>query len=345
MTRSLIISIFLILTGCIDRFEFEADESQETPVINGFITNEEKIHKIILTNSIQFSNEKNPMLSGATVYVSDNEGNRYNFVEIQLGQYHSINRFRAEANRSYHLTIDIPGAGTFTSEPQQFIDYPPIETAGWEEAAVTRIRKTDNQIREEVGVNIYSDLENNTGEEHYYKFEIIPTWVFEAPFARTGSPVKRCYIDDLNNTFTVVKEKAGKEKFVIDFFPMSDKFRYGQSFLIQKLGMTKAAYDYWSKVKLQSDYNGTIFDPPPFSIDGNMVNTQDPSRRMLGFFGVYSESTTRIFIRREDLSYSWEYYISQCGAFSPPRRLCRDCLAYPTLSGEVTNQTPTYWVE
>ena len=71
--------------------------------------------------------------------------------------------------------------------------------------------------------------------------------------------------------------------------------------LVKQYAISQAAYDFWKLQEDQSENAGTLFDPIPAKIPGNISNPDDPGEPVLGFFEASGVSTSRIFISNEIL--------------------------------------------
>jgi hypothetical protein len=65
---------------------------------------------------------------------------------------------------------------------------------------------------------------------------------------------------------------------------------------VKQLSLTREAYNYWSSIKEQIVSSGSIFEPPPFAIIGNMTNTSNAEDPVFGYFGASSISKKDIII-------------------------------------------------
>lgn len=54
---------------------------------------------------------------------------------------------------------------------------------------------------------------------------------------------------------------------------------------VRQYSLTQAAYQYWTLFEQQCTRSGTIFDPQPASIEGNVRAVDDTTKLALGFFG------------------------------------------------------------
>jgi hypothetical protein len=113
-------------------------------------------------------------------------------------------------------------------------------------------------------------------------------------------------------------------------------------------GLTKEAYDYLGKMKKNTEQIGSIFDPQPSYLTGDIQCISDPSEKVIGFisFGVIREK--RVFISPFEISKinkNW-FYTHYCEYLEPNQDSIRERkLPYPpdcyTCSG--TQIKPSYW--
>jgi hypothetical protein len=73
---------------------------------------------------------------------------------------------------------------------------------------------------------------------------------------------------------------------------------------LKQIGISKEAYRFLRLVKQQTEISGSVFDPPPASIRGNMISLDNPDEVVLGYFIAGGESTRRLYIRKSDLTFN-----------------------------------------
>ena len=83
--------------------------------------------------------------------------------------------------------------------------------------------------------------------------------------------------------------------------PESSRLVAKYSLLVRQFALTKEAYDYWEQIRKNTENIGTLFDPQPTSVTGNLKNTTNPAEPVLGFFSVQTVAEKRIFISRDQL--------------------------------------------
>jgi hypothetical protein len=83
----------------------------------------------------------------------------------------------------------------------------------------------------------------------------------------------------------------------------------GQLFVeIRQLSLSREAYQFWQRFAEQQNRTGSIFDPLPATIAGNITNADDENDQALGFFGASAISRKRITIAADTLQLFPSYY-------------------------------------
>jgi hypothetical protein len=107
--------------------------------------------------------------------------------------------------------------------------------------------------------------------------------------------------------------------------------------------LSPEAYKYWNKVSQLITQSGSVFDPPPGVIRGNITNLSNPEELVLGYFYAAPEDTTRVKVYASDfLPYEINPYCGAPGLPPIPRPAeCCNCTILPGASTE----KPFYWEE
>jgi hypothetical protein len=71
---------------------------------------------------------------------------------------------------------------------------------------------------------------------------------------------------------------------------------------VTQFGLSEQAFEYWQQLRKNANQLGTIFDPLPSQVTGNMHDLSHPERPVLGLFSVASPSRKRIFIRNQQVA-------------------------------------------
>jgi hypothetical protein len=76
----------------------------------------------------------------------------------------------------------------------------------------------------------------------------------------------------------------------------SEKISVRYSVLMKQAAISKSAYEYLALMKKNTESLGTIFDPQPSELRGNISNIADPSEIVIGYVMVSSLEEKRLFI-------------------------------------------------
>lgn len=71
---------------------------------------------------------------------------------------------------------------------------------------------------------------------------------------------------------------------------------YNWIFTLEQFGLSKATYDFYTKLNQQFRANGNLFDPVTAQVESNVHCVNDPTKLVLGFFDVSSYSRTRYYM-------------------------------------------------
>jgi len=154
---------------------------------------------------------------------------------------------------------------------------------------------------------------------------------------------RRCYVKvnlDLNDVRIFdASELSGDLLYDQVIAETEYDFRFGEQFCLHILqfSISEEEYEYWSNVRDLIDIDGSLFDPPPGTLVGNIFNVDDPNDVPVGYFSVASVQLHRQFVNHLDVGVSVR---DKCGGF---RRFvpfgCDDCL----LLNNSTLVKPDYW--
>ncbi len=110
----------LLFIGCTKQINVDLKNAPPEIVIEGIVSNSASA-EVSITKSVQFSsNNTFPKVSGATVSITDDQGNKYNLSETQPGLYTNKNLIGIPGH-TYNLTVNAEGKDYTASSqmPQQ----------------------------------------------------------------------------------------------------------------------------------------------------------------------------------------------------------------------------------
>ncbi|UOG75327.1 DUF4249 domain-containing protein [Hymenobacter tibetensis] len=298
----------LLMPGCIDPYMPEAiSTTTNFLVVDGFI-NSDGITTINLSRTYDISSSATPpKVTRATVYIEEDGGVRYNLRESSPGIYTSPN-LRLNAAKNHRLHILTSDSKDYASEYTAVKTTPPIDNITW--------RAVDT------GLNIYVNTHDDTNKTQYYRWEFEETWEIATPYSpfieyRNGqiqsitTPYPRlCWSNaksadiKISNTTRLTKDVISD--FLLRSFPTtSELFNRRYSILVKQYAQTAEEYMYWDLLRKNTEQIGTLFDPLPAQLTGNIRCLNDQAELALGYVGVHSVQEKRIFIARPELPSTW----------------------------------------
>jgi hypothetical protein len=74
-------------------------------------------------------------------------------------------------------------------------------------------------------------------------------------------------------------------------------------FTTYQSSITRDAYDYWKKINVLATQVGSIFDPPPSRVEGNIYSVANPDQYALGYFQAANQTMHRFFTISQDVPF------------------------------------------
>ncbi|HEX8425932.1 DUF4249 domain-containing protein [Hymenobacter sp.] len=297
----------LSLPSCIDPYMPDAISSDKSYlVVDGFI-NSNGVTTINLSRTYDIQSGAAPPKEGrATVYIEEENGTRNQLRESSPGTYTS-NNLRLNTAKRYRLYISTAGK-VYTSDFTAVKVTPPIDDITWR--AVN------------TGLNIYVNSHDDTNLTQYYRWEYEETWEIVTPY-NPGIEYKNGVIQDITVDYplicwgtsrsvdikvsnTVRLSRDVVSNYLLHSYPTtSERLRGTYSMLVKQYAQTADEYQYWDLLKKNTENIGTLFDPLPAQLTGNVRCVDDASELALGYVGVHSVEVKRLFIRNSELPRTW----------------------------------------
>lgn len=255
--KILILTIGLFLTSCEDVIDVDLDTAAPRLVIDASIDwerntigNEQKIK--LSTTTGYYSNEF-PIVSGATITVSNSTGNIFNFIETSIAGEYICTDFIPEIGETYTLTINLNGEIYTAMETL-------IETANIEDNIVQS--NSGGITGDEIEITYY--YQDNVNEENYYLHRTITPHVAFPEF-RAGN--------DEFSQGNLISESYSNEDLNI-----------GDNVNIKLYGISRRYYEYFNKLILASGGDTGPFPSTPVAVRGNIINQTNFNNFAFGYF-------------------------------------------------------------
>lgn len=373
MRRRLLLLTMLAgtLAGCREDFilpDTQADAS--VLVVEGDIIVGGGVENVIRLTRLRnlYQPNENPV-AGAKVDVVAGNGTTWTLTEKSPGNYASTALL--PANQNYTLRI-ATGGKTYETPSQTPVMTPAIDSVTWSQDAAT--------------ARIFVHTRDAANKTRQYRWKYIETWESRAFYETyydfvNGSIITRPVGDQIytcwknaSSSNILIGNSRSLDNDVISYQPVasltkpSEKVYVRYSILVQQMGISREAFDFWDILRKNTELTGTLFDPQPSNLPTNIRCTNDPGAKVIGFISVGTLTEKRLFIlnsaldgwpnRNEVLScdafefsktqaenflrnnatYLPAYFITAGGGFGVAPRGCVDCRL---LGG--TTVKPSFW--
>ncbi len=301
MYRLIVSLLFLaIVVSCIDRVDLPIRTEEPRLVVEGQLTNEAPPYTIRLTYTGKYGgengqNSNDQYVQQARVILADDQGRAVQFISIGQGIYRTVDStFRGQVGRTYGLSVTLGNGKRYLTTPEKMPSVPVIDSVS------ARLSRTTSAIKPFV-IDYSVNTSDPATEKNYYRWTGYgyTTRLSIGDPCSLGSPSfcnYRCWTLVSTNDVNVYNDDA------INGNPLRNRFvlqvpvyALGPQLVeIQQYSMTQANYQFWKLFQQQNARTGSIFDPLPAPVTGNVVNADDPSDRARGYFAVTSITRKRL---------------------------------------------------
>ncbi|MBS1523571.1 MAG: DUF4249 domain-containing protein [Bacteroidetes bacterium] len=289
-------------------------------VVEGSINTGADSTIIHLTHTIPLSSPSgtvSPPELNATVTVESDANATYPLSEIGNGYYASAGLNLSSANK-YKLKIITTGNKIYESDFVPVKNSPPIDSVSYQ------VETTDLRIN----VSTH-DASNNT---RYYRWDYDETWIIHSKYDSqlklitypvdsivlrpASEQIYTCWQSQVSSDI-VLGSTAKITNDILTNYPVtvipstSEKLAERYSILVKQYAMTPDAFNYYQELRKNTESLGTIFDPQPSSLTGNIHCTTNPSEQVIGYITAGSVSKVRIFVDARNLPANANWIPSQ----------------------------------
>lgn len=318
MQKLSIILIVLLLWGCKEAYEPNI-QSPHTGylVVEGFInygTSPTVINlsrTVKLIDTVNFKPENN-----ARVHIEAESGEKIMLTQTSSGVYSAYTNL--SENKKYRLTITTSDQNEYVSEYSQVRNTPDIDSISW--------KQTDK------GLQLHVNTHDKNKQTKYYRWKYDETWEIRSAFENSlkytfddngRARVSFLYPDESSDQ-TIIRcwrnyssaniligssEKLTEDRIYAPVAAIEDgseKVSVKYSINLKQYAMSAHAYNFYLQMKKNTEQLGTIFDPQPTELKGNIVCITNPGEKVIGYVEVSQEKVKRIFINRAEIS-NWGY--------------------------------------
>lgn len=295
------LTLCLLLSGCLEPYQPPVtDDEVNFLVVDGFVNTSDHTVDVILSRALVLWKVASPKPeTDAQVILEEKSGNSYPLNELPQGKY-TFSSAEITAGKEYRLYIRTQSGEEYRSQYITPLQSPPISSVNW--------------VPGEDGVYITVDTHDNANQTHYYRWDFVETWSYRSAFASDyklegGVPklrsaeerIYQCYKSvpsvKINTATTTRLSEDRIDNYEITFIQAgTQKISDIYSILVTQYALSKTAYEYWEQLKKNTETLGSLFDPQPSRVSGNIQNINNQSESVIGYFDGGSTTQARIFV-------------------------------------------------
>ena len=329
------IGLGIFMHGCIDPFEIEATEFKSALVVEGTITDQNQIQRILVSRTFPLDTVLMSGVSKAKVQVNASNGSIYEFNEVSIGVYDSKQPFAAVKGLTYSLAIITDNGKKYSSKE---LSVP--ASSNLDKLYANRDFK-DNGVEE--GVFIYVDSYDPAGLSKYYRYEyeetykiVAPLWNSADAYVVSPSPnpevaikartqEERVCFNTVSSNIIIQENTTEYNEDRVNKFPVRFINRnnfilsHRYSILVKQYVQTSAAFTYYKTLETLSGSESLFSQIQTGFLEGNIKSETD-EENVIGFFQVSTVSVKRLFFNYTDFFAGERLpdYVSDCPLLSPP---------------------------
>lgn len=298
-------SLAIGLIACVESFDLPVQEGDvRFLVVDGYLdTSDGEIDLNLLRAAAITETEFSPE-TNAVVALEDSDGNLFTLHEYSDGKYKTTTPL-LDVGREYRIYIKTTAGKEYRSLFVPIKETPEITEVSW--------------TAEPDGVQVTLDSEDKDMNTRYYRFTYVETWEYHSRYPsywkvqgdsivmrELNELIDKCYRTQQSTVILTTTTSGLTEDKVTDFdlvfLPKgTEKLSRRYSILVKQTAISQETYDYYQKLKTTSQNLGTLFDPQPSKVTGNISNISDPAEIVLGYFDVGRSTEKRIFIHPQQL--------------------------------------------
>ncbi len=298
-----LVLVSLFFVACIDDLNIPIRVEKPKLVVDGLITNEKTSYQVKLSFTGKYSNSNytppSLAVNGAKVEILDERGRSIELFQdvLELGTYRTIDSsFVGQIGHSYKLSVTLSTGEKYSTVATPMVAVPNISNLNFE------FKDIDNTFKPD-GYQVYLNTKDPANETNYYRWAAYGFSRWESTGAKCsafGSSIcyDFCWVPTTYNQVKIASDANINGNFISNIPVYYSPIAALGAHLIEvsQYSLSKAEYTFWNLYEEQRLRTGTIFDPQPAAIEGNLINEADPSDIALGYFGVSAVSRLKTLI-------------------------------------------------
>ncbi len=316
-------SVLLLSAGCKERYDAPV-QSPATGylVVDGVLNSGVGPAVITLSRTTKFENKNIVYERNAGITVQGSDSSLRTLTEKSPGVYTADN-LNLNTSLKYRIRINTTSGSRYVSDFVEVKNNPPIDSISW--------KYTDE------GLQSYINTHDPQNKAQYYQWYYEETWQIHSSYApilkykmvvhpALGPLYSVVYKDSstysydpniidcwqFENPLSIYLGSTAKLSQDIVFLPLafipraSIKLGVLYSINLKQYSWTKEGYAFMEKMKKNTESTGSVFDPQPSELKGNIRNINNAAETVVGFFNICPLREKRIFIKPSEVP-GWGY--------------------------------------
>ncbi|MEO5980418.1 MAG: DUF4249 domain-containing protein [Chryseolinea sp.] len=305
----------LTFSACIEPYDTTlTDQNLYILVVDGFfVPNDTTRITLSRTTTIDYVGEARRE-SVAAVHIESDQGATYVLTSKGDGTF-TLPPVNADLKSKYRLRINSWEGPVYTSD---FVDIKAnhiLDSLTW----------TEEQVDADViAFQIYAHDPTNSTQHYYWTYD--ETWQYVSNdhsiyYFKEGQIIPRKSAEELyycwktlsnqdyflGNTSSLGQDVVYDYR-LVEFLQTDIKFYFGYSMNVKQYGISNGGFSYWQSIKKNSQNLGSLFDPLPSQPTSNLICSNEPGRKVVGYFDASLVKTQRVFFRRQAIKGPGEKY-------------------------------------
>jgi Domain of unknown function (DUF4249) len=305
---TLIVMTGLFFMGCREKFEPPVTSLPNSfLVVEGVLNAGQAATTIRLTRTFKLDQNATVATENNAQLTVEGKDNTTSFLfDSGNGNYVSGN-LNLIAGNEYRLRIQTTDGKEYLSDYVKAKTTPLIDSISWK--------------RDDKGVHIYANTKDPSNATRYYRWDYDETWqvssfydpdvIYENGVIRNRvlpqEQVTQCWKNQPSTTIFLANSTHLQSDIISEeplvSIPVSDeKLFVRYSILVRQYAEEPDAYNFFELLKKNSEEIGSIFNPQPSEIKGNIHCVTNPAEFVVGFVTASTIEEKRIFIAFNQVS-------------------------------------------
>ena len=284
--------------SCVETVELPIRQVERRLVVDGLITDEAPPYPIKLTYSGNLSRSllipDELAINGAVATVEDNLGNKAPLMQDPLNPaYYWLRdaRLRGVPGRAYTLRVTLPDGNRYISQPEVLAPVPPIDRL------YSEYRESDLNTSLFNTYLMRIDTREPATPGNFYRWQAMcymPVWGGsndpQGYFNKSLGPGEGAYAPFYGTLTNVLSDALINGNRIEGRLVLTAPLvALGTQYVeVRQYSISREAYQYWVLYEQQLSRTGTIFDPQPASIEGNVRSVADTNKTGVRLFWGFS---------------------------------------------------------